>query len=105
MVFSKDFALGVVQGFATNADTAVKTYLAEDRQEATEIAKDDIDFIRQDSARYNTEYQGYRKEMKDLVGKIDNVPDLLHGRFSAQNPSQLLAQIEKTIEFKIIGCP
>ena len=77
MVFSKDFALGVVQGFATNADTAVKTYLAEDRQEATEIAKDDIDFIRQDSARYNTEYQGYRKEMKDLVGKIDNDPDLL----------------------------
>lgn len=77
MVFSKDFALGVVQGFATNADTAVKTYLAEDSQEAREIAKDDIDFIRQDSARYNTEYQGYRKEMKDLVGKIDNDPDLL----------------------------
>lgn len=77
MVFSKDFALGVVQGFATNADTAVKTYLAEDRQEAREVAKDDIDLIRQDSARYNTEYQGYRKEMKDLVGKIDNDPDLL----------------------------
>ena len=30
----------------------------------------------------------------------DNVPDLLHGRFSAQNPSQLLAQIEKTIEYE-----
>ena len=77
MVFSKDFALGVAQGLATNADTAVKTYLAEDRQEAREVAKDDIDLIRQDSARYNTEYQGYRKEMKDLVGKIDNDPDLL----------------------------
>ena len=77
MVFSKDFALGVAQGLATNADTAIKTYLAEDRQEAREVAKDDIDLIRQDSARYNTEYQGYRKEMKDLVGKIDNDPDLL----------------------------
>ena len=77
MVFSKDFVLGAVQGFATTADASIKTYLAEDRQEARDVAKDDIDFIRQDSARYNTEYQGYRKEMKDLVGKIDNDPDLL----------------------------
>ena len=30
----------------------------------------------------------------------DNVPDLLHGRFSAQNPTQLLTQIEKTIEYE-----
>ena len=82
MVFSKDFALGVAQGLATNADTAVKTYLAEDSQEAKEIAKDDIDFIRQDSARYNTEYQGYRKEMKDLLGKVDNDPDALQFIFS-----------------------
>ena len=77
MVFSKDFVLGAVQGFATTADASIKTYLAEDRQEARDVAKDDIDFIRQDSARYNTEYQGYRKEMKDLVGKINNDPDLL----------------------------
>ena len=70
MVFSKDFVLGAVQGFATTADASIKTYLAEDRQEARDVAKDDIDFIRQDSARYNTEYQGYRKEMKDLVGKL-----------------------------------
>lgn len=35
----------------------------------------------------------------------DNVPDLLHGRFSAQNPSELLAQIEKTIEYERYDMP
>ena len=30
----------------------------------------------------------------------DGVPDILHGRFSAQNPSQLLVQIEKTLEYE-----
>ena len=77
MVFSKEFFQGFTKGFSDNASVAIDTYLSEDRQEAREVAKDDIDFIRQDSARYNTEYQGYRKEMKDLVGKIDNDPDLL----------------------------
>ena len=77
MVFSKEFLQGFTKGFSDNASVAIDTYLSEDRQEARDVAKDDIDFIRQDSARYNTEYQGYRKEMKDLVGKIDNDPDLL----------------------------
>ena len=77
MVFSKEFLQGFTKGFSDNASVAVDTYLSEDRQEARDVAKDDIDFIRQDSARYNTEYQGYRKEMKDLVGKINNDPDLL----------------------------
>ena len=30
----------------------------------------------------------------------DGIPDILMGRFSAQNPSQLLVQIEKTIEYE-----
>ncbi len=77
MVFSKEFLQGFTKGFSDNASVAIDTYLSEDRQEARDVAKDDIDFIRQDSARYNTEYQGYRKEMKDLVGKVDNDPDLL----------------------------
>jgi soluble cytochrome b562 len=77
VVFSKEFFQGFTKGFSDNASVAIDTYLSEDRQEAREVAKDDIDLIRQDSARYNTEYQGYRKEMKDLVGKIDNDPDLL----------------------------
>ena len=77
MVFSKEFFQGFTKGFSDNASVAIDTYLSEDRQEARDVAKDDIDFIRQDSARYNTEYQGYRKEMKDLVGKVDNDPDLL----------------------------
>tara|TARA_R100001460_G_scaffold26657_2_gene53977 strand:+ start:810 stop:2147 length:1338 start_codon:yes stop_codon:yes gene_type:complete len=77
VVFSKEFLQGFTKGFSDNASVAIDTYLSEDRQEARDVAKDDIDFIRQDSARYNTEYQGYRKEMKDLVGKVDNDPDLL----------------------------
>ena len=77
MVFSKEFFQGFTEGLSDSASVAIDTYLSEDRQEAREVAKDDIDLIRQDSARYNTEYQGYRKEMKDLVGKIDNDPDLL----------------------------
>ena len=82
MVFSKEFFQGFTKGFSDNASVAIDTYLSEDRQEAREIAKDDIDFIRQDSARYNTEYQGYRKEMKDLLGKVDNDPDALQFIFS-----------------------
>ena len=72
MVFSKEFFQGFTKGFSDNASAAINTYLSEDRQEAREVAKDDIDFVRQDSARYNTEYQSYRKEMKDLLGKVDN---------------------------------
>ena len=82
MVFSKEFLQGFTKGFSDNASVAVDTYLSEDRQEARDVAKDDIDFIREDSARYNTEYQGYRKEMKNLLGKVDNDPDALQFIFS-----------------------
>ena len=35
----------------------------------------------------------------------DNVPDILCGRFSAQTPVQLVAQIEKTIEYEKFEMP
>lgn len=82
MGFSKAFGLGVAEGIFDSTSRNMSAFLQADREEAKEIAKDESDIIRADSARYNTEYQGYKKEMKDLLGKVDNDPDALQFIFS-----------------------
>ena len=39
----------------------------------------------------------------DLTG--DNMPEILHGRFSASNPAQLTVQIDKTLEYEQYTMP
>ena len=77
MGFSRAFGLGLAEGLFESTANNMSAFLERDREEAKEIAKDESDIIRADSARYNTEYQGYKKEMRDLLGKVDNDPDAL----------------------------
>ena len=62
MGFSRAFGLGLAEGLFESTANNMSAFLERDREEAKEIAKDESDIIRTDSARYNTEYQGYKKE-------------------------------------------
>ena len=75
MVFSKDFALGVVQGFATNADASMRTYLAEDRDLSTKLAEKRIDRAESESSRWQQEYTGYKKDLEKMLNQVGGNPD------------------------------
>ena len=75
MVFSKDFALGVVEGFATNADASMKTYLAEDRALSTSLAQKRVDRAETESSRWQQEYTGYKKDLEKMLNQVGGSPD------------------------------
>ena len=99
MGFSKAFGLGVAEGVFDSTSRNMSAFLQADREEAKEIAKDESDIIRADSARYNTEYQGTKKEMRDLLGKVDNDPDALQyiiSKYGYETAKKYINDIDNT---------
>tara|TARA_R110002012_G_scaffold75745_2_gene191321 strand:+ start:740 stop:2080 length:1341 start_codon:yes stop_codon:yes gene_type:complete len=97
--FSKAFGLGVAEGIFESTANNMSLFLERDREEAKEIAKDESDIIRADSARYNTEYQGTKKEMRDLLGKVDNDPDALQyiiSKYGYETAKKYINDIDNT---------
>ena len=75
MVFSKDFALGLVEGFSKSADASIQTYLKEDSDLSTRLAERRIDRAETESSRWQQEYTTYKKDLEKMFSDIKYTKD------------------------------